>query len=193
MTQNINILALDVETGGVNPGVDSLLEVGMVATFKDGTRARTFQSYIKEEQYHVTAGAMAVNKLNLAEVYEKGEDPYTVTQHMIEFINNSYPGGKDDYVLIGHNMALDKFMIKELFASVGEDMDAHMNYRFIDTSALIQAGKDMGIIPQEVSGSLHKFADYYNLPTGNTHTAVDDCWTTIFVYEKLKELFGGKA
>lgn len=190
----LNYLVLDVETGGTNPGEDSLLEVGMLAVFNDGRRARAFQAYHQEEQYRVTAGAMGVNKLDLVKVYEQGKVSDTLVYDMIKFVESAFPEGKNSFVLMGHNMAMDKYFIKTLFESVGCDMDEHFNYRFIDTAALILAAKDMGIVPQEVSGGLQNFAAHYNLPTGNAHSAVDDCWTTLYAYEYLTKLItGGNA
>ncbi|MNQ32099.1 hypothetical protein D3C85_454860 [compost metagenome] len=186
----MNFVVLDVETGGLKPGRHSLLEVGMVA-YKDGQITGEFSSYVAADEYIVMPKAMEVNGLNLAEVAAKGLWPMELVLAIIKFIKESFDS-KDDYQLLGHNLSLDKYMMKHLFEQAGQDMDDHMSYRMVDTTTMIALCKELGLLPEDTPRSLHKVAEQLNvLKRGSEHTALGDAHTTLAVYEELLRLLKG--
>lgn len=186
----MNFIAFDIESGGLEPGRHSLLEVGLVA-YKDGKVVDTFQSFVAAEEYVVTPKAMEVNGLKLNEVAAKGLWPVELVLAIIKFIQRNFES-KDDYQLLGHNPSLDKYMIRHLFKQAGQNMDDHISYRVVDTTTMITLCKELGLLPADVSRKLHAVAEHLGvLKRGSEHTALGDAHTTIAVYEALFVLLKG--
>lgn len=180
-------LVIDTETGGTLPGRHSLLEVGMAA-YKDGVIVDTDSFYIREEEYLVTPKAMEINKLNLANVYLKGVTPSAAVNYIQNFVMRNF-GFEKPAMMLGHNPRFDRDFIKQMFLDYNEDIDKWIHYRTVDTMTMIQVARDMGWLPQEAPTSLLAFAKFMGYEPKGEHTALGDVGTTIWVYEKLLDIF----
>lgn len=179
----MELLFLDTETGGLNPSSQSLLQVGLVAYCDGKIKDKKFIS-IKEEEYYITAEAMMYNGLDLYnDVYKNGLRTEEAVEEIIKFIQISF---KSKPILVGHNVALDKYFLKKLFETEYEDMDEYISYRMIDTMSLIWGLHMVGKLPIEACSSSGAF-DYFNIDVKGRHTAIGDCLGTVELYEKLLE------
>lgn len=182
-------LVVDTETGGLIPGRHSLLEVGLAA-YKGGEIVGRKQIYIEEAEYTVTPKAMEINKLDLAEVAKQGVPAYVALLNITGFLKQHF--GTEPPKMLGQNVRFDREFIKHLFMRNNYDIDKFIHYRVMDIQVLAQAAKDIGYLPEEVSTGLHKLAKFFGYEPKGAHTAMGDIDTTVFVYERLLELFKHK-
>lgn len=180
----MELLFLDTETGGLDPFKDSLLQVGLVA-YIDGKIADKKFISIKQESYSVTAEALKYNKLDLyKDVYENGCKPREALDEVIDFIQRNF---NDRPILVGHNVSLDKYFLKQLFNKQNESIDKHINHRMIDTMSLLWGLHIANRIPKEACSSDGAFK-YFNIEVKNRHNALDDCTATVKLYEELIQM-----
>jgi DNA polymerase III epsilon subunit-like protein len=184
------LIFVDVETGGLDPQVHSLLEVGLVA-YENGDVWHEDKFYIKHDEYVVTADALRVNGLDLRAIHEAGITKETAVrriENLVRFIKPSEPP-----VLVGHNVDFDRRFLMALFAGEGKSLDDVINHRTMDTAGTIRFLKEAGLLPHDFPGSLHKAARALGYEPQGEHTAMGDIRTTIFVFEQLMKIVkGGK-
>ena len=176
----MNLLFIDTETGGLNPSLNSLLQVGMVA-YVNGKITNSYEFSIKKENYNITAFSLKFNGLDLYEdIYKNGINERQAVEDIIDFITNNF---KDTPILVGHNPSIDKYMIRELFNRCALDMDKYISHRMIDTMSLLWGLYFAGKIPIEACSSDGAF-DYFNIQINNRHKALEDCLATVKLFEK---------
>lgn len=180
----MKLLFLDTETGGLNPNVNSLLQVGLVA-YDDGKIIDTKEFSIKEDCYNVTAFSLKFNCLNLYEdIYRYGLSKDEAVQEIIHFTHKNF---EEIPILVGHNPSIDKYMVRELFNKCSLDMDKYISHRMIDTMSLIWGLNIVGKLPIETCSSNGAFK-YFNINVEKRHHALDDCVATVKLYEELIKL-----
>lgn len=182
-------LGIDTETGGIVETETSLL------TFYGGLFDKNL-NYIKginmaiqpdDGIFHVTGGAMRVNKINL-HAHSKGAIYYSKAQpHLINFLSESSQDGKVKLKLFGQNVAFDqKYTWHHLVPK--EIWDQFVSYRVHDTAGLAVELKELGLLPANVSTSLHGLCKYFGITNYNAHTAKEDVMATAQVLKKLRQL-----
>jgi len=177
-------LFIDTETGGLDPFKHSLLQVGLVAYANGGIEDK-IEISIKENSYNVSMDALKYNGLDLYEdIYKVGVTKDVAVDKIIEFIERNF---KDKPVLAGHNLSLDKYMLRQLLKVKGINMDEYINHRMIDTMSLLWGLYIAGKIPLEACSSSGAL-DYFGIEVKNKHRALEDCMGTIEVFEKIKKL-----
>lgn len=186
------LLFVDVETGGLNPKEHSLLSVGL-AVWESGVIIDKVEYFVAEDKYNVTAKAMEINKLNLAEVYEKGISTEELSSEIHNFVKKHFTKesifGKA--TLAGWNVAFDIAFLKELFVKNDREelFNSTFSYRNIDIAGIVAFYNLMNVFysTQEI-GSLDSAMKYFNLSCENRHSALGDVEVTIQVFNKLCEL-----
>jgi DNA polymerase III epsilon subunit-like protein len=188
----MRILALDVETGGLDPRKHSLLQVGLIAYDSETAQILgTDEFTIRRHTYDTTPEAMRVNNLYLDQVYANGETPADAAERIINFIRRHFGEiiNRDDRpLLLGHNVAFDKYFLQyQIFDAVGMDMDKYISHRLIDVMSILHGLRLSGKIPP-ISLSSKGAAEYFGIENKMAHTAVSDAYTTLQVFENAIHL-----
>ena len=161
-------VALDVETTGLNPKLDKIIEIGMVRV-RAGEIAAEFETFVNpgralEERITELTG---IRDEQLADAPDISE----VISETLQFI-----GGD---ILVGHGILFDYSFVKR----------AAVNKRFvfekegIDTLRLAKA-----FLPELQSRSLPFLCHYYEIEH-NAHRALPDAKAASELYRKLAMLF----
>lgn len=138
-------VALDVETGGLDDRVHSLLQVGAVEVLPDLRPGRWVELSVCENPLVVTPGAMAVNKIDVRELDPEEHNPEKVAFALSEFfwaIGSPSDGVPAigvvqlpvDIVLVNWNVGFDYRFLRRLPLDryLG---DVRLSYRTIDVAS----------------------------------------------------------
>lgn len=134
-------LFVDTETGGLTPK-SSLLTVSCILVDKDfhiipvDEHNPGLYLRIKHEEYALTAGALSVNKINIADHHESGttlrDAKYLLNQYLKKATMIT---GKRRFVPAGHNVAFDvQFLRAYLIDDAG--WDEYFTYPAFDTASI---------------------------------------------------------
>lgn len=179
-------LFLDTETGGLDPGQHSLLSLGLVVG--DGGVARdTLEILVKHEPYVVSAGGMAVNRIDLVQHDRQALDAARALEAFEHFLDRHFPAG-DPITLVGHNVAFDRQFLGAFLARNGRALEPRISHRSVDTHSIAAALRDAGRLPLESLGLTSLLAHFgIAVPEEQRHTALGDALGTFAVYWKLVE------
>lgn len=200
----MRLLFVDTETGGLDPTKHSLLQIGLVCYDSEAREILAQKKInVKHDEYVVTAKAMQINGINLVNLDASGNDTWGALMQVINFLEGYFPmkiqstsdrdvvGARPSkpIVMVGHNLILDKGMLHKLFDEFGMSLDSWISYRSIDTMSFLYALQFLGKIPAEVDG-LFEAAQHFGITQLRPHDALDDCLTTIQVFERCLDLMG---
>lgn len=182
----VELLFIDVETGGINPFESSLLEVGMIHVIYDIDLKKcesinTLNFPIKQDPYIVSGAAMKYNKINLFDdIYSCGISKKEMVEKIINFLDqfNSKP------ILVAHNYYFDKIFLKKLFYDCSYELDNYISHRSIDTMTLLYNLHFNNKIPDKALSGNGAF-EYFEINVDNRHRAISDCKATIELFEKI--------
>ena len=158
---------IDVETTGLDPRKNAMIEVGVVKLSADTLEEiDTYSSLIKlDPTALVEPRAMAVNRINTADL-ETSPELKDVMICVSHFIMGT--------VLTGHNVQFDRGFLMAAFEKAGVQCP-QIEYHSLDTASLawplLRQGKVPGV-------SLKHLADYFNLSRENEHRALFDARRT---------------
>jgi len=168
----MNYLFLDAETGGLTPD-HSLLEVGAILTDCELAPLATYRALIRHPHYVVTARALAVNGLSIAQCETDGVS-LTEAGNALLALGPAVPAG--------WNVAFDVAFVRAWLpaATVG------WPYQLLDVQSayLLRFG---------VLGSLRTAARQANVINPAPHRALGDCETTLGVARWLRGLLPPEA
>lgn len=181
----MKFIAFDIESGGI--GTDkTLLTVYLALLDKELNTLADIELYIKPDDgvYHVTAGGLEVNKINLVE-----HDKVAITYKqagtaLYTFLSRNVP---PDIKLIplGHGIAFDCNFLQETIISKGS-WQKFVSYRCMCTSSIARFLMECGKLSSGLSGSLESLSEYFGVKkTGDYHNAKVDTLATIEVYKNL--------
>jgi len=168
-------LVVDVETTGLSPDKDELIEIGAIKVF-EGESAEIFQALIGiqgmipphiEKLTGITNEALAKNGRELGEV-------------MREF--HAFAGGLP---IVSHNVGFDMGFLRAAYEKCA--LPAPVN-SCVDT--LRMARKLLDDPSDYKLGTLLK---YFGIERANAHRGMGDCDATKTLYEKLRAIAGGDA
>ncbi|MCL6477794.1 MAG: DNA polymerase III subunit epsilon [Peptococcaceae bacterium] len=155
-------VALDLETTGLDPELDSIIEVGMVKV-RDGEIIDTFHTLVdpgKKLPLKIRK-LTGINELMLA-----GAPP-------VDRIRDDLAGFIDGEIILGHNIAFDMGFIE---SSLGK---AVHNPAF-DTLELARV-----IMPSAGSYRLSDLCSLIGLEVGESHRALEDARAVVFLFQHL--------
>lgn len=186
------IVVLDVETGGLDPVQHSILSVGAVVGDLDtGIIEGTFHAPVEWPVYRVTAGALAVNDIDLRTFDGPFVtwSPEEIKERFRNFILGSYYnasswdkiGGQEKPRLAGHSIAFDIAFYKQ----VDPDFLEMFKRRTIDTSSIVALDCELGRVPAGV-GSLVSACKHYGIEPWQAHEALGDAKATFQLLCKLR-------
>jgi DNA polymerase III alpha subunit (gram-positive type) len=186
MLENLNAIFVDTETGGLDPTKHSLLSFGALF-IKNGVPVDEHEWFIAPDNglYRVTADAMKINKIDLAEHQEKAKDRYTIMRQFIDVMFKSTVGYQRPF-LAGHNIQFDKAFLKEQL--LPDAVFEAMSHRMIDTCSIARVLVDAGLIPEEAHSS-QGLIDFFKIEVkGQRHSALSDAWVAWDLYQAMVKL-----
>lgn len=174
------IVAVDVETGGTDPWLHSLLEVGLV-----GPSGEELRLYVREPELSVEREALKVNNIDLEVVRDEGVLPAEALRQIERFLApiaqrcaEQRPDRRGAPLLFGaHNAHFDwGFLLRlEHLALEPGFFRRFFSHRLVDTHALQLALASAGAMPSEFVGTIDAWSYLgAEIPPGDLHTALGD-------------------
>lgn len=134
-------LFIDTETGGLTPQY-SLLTVSCILADKDfnvvpvDAHSPGLYLSLKHDEYVLTAGALSVNKINIATHHDAAADMPAARNALRQFLQRATTiTGKKRLVPAGHNVAFDVQFLRAYMLDA-ETWDQYFTYPFLDTAAV---------------------------------------------------------
>lgn len=166
-------IALDVETTGLDPAKDKLLEIG-AAKIQDGKICETYGTLIDtgmpvpfriQQLTGITDG-----------MRKNGKPAGTAIREFLSFCG--------ELPVLGHNVQFDFGFLKQTAVNEGLSFEKEA----LDTLKIAR-----GVLPDIPSRTLTAMCAYYQIDPGNSHRALDDALSAHKVLWKLWEEFGEQA
>ena len=158
-------IALDLETTGLNPAYDRIIEIGM-AKVEQGNVAATYSTLINPG---ITVGERVVELTGIHnnELTDKPRIEDEI-RNILDFIG--------DYPILGHNIIFDYSFLKK----------AAVNNNLVFPSAGIDTLKmARRILPELEHKKLDYLCEYLKIDPGNSHRALDDALSASGIYWKM--------
>ncbi len=162
-------IALDLETTGLNPKKDRIIEIG-AAKIIDGKIVDKFDTLVNAE----IKLEPTVTKITgiTQEMMEDGMDSKQAVKELVEFC--------EEYTLLGHNIQFDFSFVKRNAVNMGFSFEK----MGIDTLKLARR-----FLPELEKRSLEYLCEYYKIDHINAHRAYCDALATKELYDILTDSF----
>ena len=167
--QNTDYVVFDLETTGLSPVKNEIIEIGAVKVNKEGQIVETFTTLVKPSQ---PVSEFIQNLTGISN--EMLKDAPSIYVALPRFAN--FAG---DAILVGHNVTFDIAFIQQK-AKIYKDMN-FMN-PYIDTLSLTR-----NVYPNLKSYKLQDLIKEFDLKTFAAHRALADVVATQQLYELLKQ------
>lgn len=185
-------LFIDTETGGLTPQ-HSLLTVSCIGVDENfnvvpvDDNQRGLYLKIKHEEYALTAGALAVNKIDVTQHHTSGVSLQDAQIALRQFVASVLrKTGKKRLVPAGHNVGFDVQFIRANLLTNSE-WDEFFTYPALDTAAVARFLTAAGM--HDGGYSLARLRDKFTPHMrGNLHNAETDNLTTIELAKKFVSL-----
>lgn len=161
-------VALDLETTGLNPSTDRIIEIG-AAKVIDGVIVSTFTTLVNP-QVPVSSKVNKLTGIN-SQMLENQPLIGDVIADVIEYT--------EDIPILGHNVIFDFSFLKK--AAVNNKLNFERDG--IDTLKMARR-----ILPNLEHKGLEYLCNYFSIYPENNHRALDDALSALKLYEKLYEL-----
>ena len=161
-----NLVSLDLETTGLSPGKDKIIEIGAVKTDSNGNQIEEFNSL-------VNPGILISDFIeNLTGI---SNDDVLNSLKFVEIVDE-FQSFLDDSIIIGHNIEFDlRFLSEE---------GLKLNNKFVDTWRFSQI-----MLPDLLDLSLGSICNYLDINQQNAHRALSDSKFTLEVFLLLSEKY----
>ncbi|MBN2095840.1 DEAD/DEAH box helicase family protein [Candidatus Peregrinibacteria bacterium] len=156
-------VVLDLETSGIDPKRDDIIEVAMVR-YENGKEVKRYDDLIKID-YELPKIITVITGITDQDLRENGQDRKAVFKEIESALQGAY--------LIAHNIDFDAGFLK----AKGIDLDV---LGFIDTIPLAQI-----LYSQAASYSLESLADDLDIKHVNKHRAMGDVEATLELFKKM--------
>lgn len=163
-----NIVALDLETTGVSPDNDRIIEIGM-ARIVDGKVVATYNQLI-DPQITLSSRITEITGITQLDLADKPtiED---VIDEVLSFIGDS--------VILGHNVKFDYSFLK---------VAASKNKKIVPNKVIDTLKIARKLLITAPSKKLTFLCEYFGIDPGHSHRAFDDAISAYRVYEKLSAI-----
>lgn len=163
-------IAVDVETTGLNPARDRLLEIGAIKVCR-GKPAETYGVLINTGM-PVPARIQELTGIT-DEMQKTGKKAGEAIREFLEF-RGALP-------VVGHNVSFDFGFLKQAAADGGFSFETEA----LDTLKIARK-----VLPGLPSKTLGAMCSYYGIDPGNAHRALDDARSAHGLLQKMWEQFG---
>lgn len=162
-------IAFDVETTGLNPVQDEIIEIGALKV-REGRVAERFIEFIRPSS-SISSFVSELTGITDAMVAE-ARPRKDVIRDFLAFC--------EDDVLVGHNISFDYGFVKTDAAASGMDFEK----KGIDTLKIARQA-----LPGLGSKSLESLCEYYGILNNSAHRAYHDALATAKLYQTLAHYF----
>ena len=176
------LVAIDVETTGVNPFVHQLLSVALVPIGREGP---SLELHVRYPNLNWSNFGYR-NYLQFRERWSNEAVDAKVALHRIEKFISAIGGGRP-VTPVGHNVGFDIAFLRQLAAATGHDEVQGLSHRSLDTHTLLYIAWMQGRIPSDARTSDGAFRCFGLKPTGR-HTAIGDALATKDLFLRLVDL-----
>lgn len=160
--------AVDIETTGLNPKYDDIIEIGAVK-FRGGKAEESFQSLINPG-YKISNEIIRLTGIT-NQMLSKAKPVYEVLLGFLEFA--------EDSIIVGHNVNFDiSFISNNCMSYFGRPFEND----FIDTMRLSR-----NLFPEEGHHRLCDLINRFSVAETVEHRALSDAIQTAMCYEYMKE------
>jgi DNA polymerase III epsilon subunit-like protein len=189
-------VAMDSETGGLNPKQVDVLSLYMAVTDEDFKVLEELDLKLKpNDRLPVVEGqAMAVNNIDIEKHLS---DPNTITyleakKKIIAFAKKylKKKGRYSNLIVLGQNVMFDLGFIWEHIVPK-EEWETIFSYNVEDTKTASLFLKRCGWLPKEI-GTLKSLVEYFDIPRREAHEAKGDVHMTLDVYKAMIALMKSK-
>lgn len=160
-----SFVALDVETSGLSPDNDKIIEIGM-AKILDGELIDKYSALINPQR------VIPPNIVELTGITQDMLDDKPAIEELIgdilEFIG--------DYPILGHNVNFDYGFLKKAAVNNGHTFEK----QGIDTLKLARR-----LLPEVEHKNLDYLCSYFGIDAGNSHRAYDDAVSAWKLFMRL--------
>lgn len=195
----MNILFLDIETTGLNPYSNQILQVS--ARFdKDGDEISSFNRMIAMSKpvsasamvsnpmlaSQVSLGALKVNRRSILNNLEGMSESGALEQFLdwIVELATKY----DKFVVCGHNVHFDINFLKQRSLYLGySDFDDLFGHRYLDTATIGLYLMEKGVLPIEKAG-IDNLVEYFGLNNEKLHDSEIDVEMTANIFYAMLEI-----
>lgn len=163
-------IAVDLETTGLNPKLDKIIEIGAVRV-EDGREVDRFETFVNpcrilEEKIRRLTG---ISDDQLASAPEIGE----VLPYFLQFAK--------ELPLLGHHIIFDYSFLKKAAVNLGRPFEREG----IDTLEIARK-----FMPQDEKKNLKDACRYYGVEEEPSHRALSDAKAAHQLYQNMKKNFG---
>lgn len=169
-TRMTSYVCFDLETTGLSPDKDEIIEIGAVKVI-EGKVVDRFMRLIKPDQRisEIVTGITGISN----EMVATAGPTDRIVFDFLQFC--------EDYPILGHNLMFDyRFMCR--YAK-----KYYMNFEKTGIDTLKIARKVLSELP---SRSLESLCDHYGIVNGSAHRAYHDALATAKIYQTLKHYYG---
>lgn len=162
-------IAVDIETTGLKPGRDEIIEIGAVK-YEEGKIISTFSSFIKP---NVSLPERIVSLTGITDdMLFNAKEESTVMADFLDFAEGE--------VILGHNVLFDFSFLKTAAKKIGRTFER----KGIDTLRLARA-----LHPEFPNKTLDYMCEQYGIVREKKHRAFDDAIAAARLYEHIFERF----
>ncbi|MFL2095550.1 exonuclease domain-containing protein [Marinilactibacillus psychrotolerans] len=163
-----NFTIIDIETTGLDPRYDEIIEVSAIKISNDQVVER-FSSLIKSE-YSIDSFITELTGIT-NDMVKKAPEGKEVLTKFLEFVN--------DDVVVGYNVHFD---VNFLYDNILEVLDQHFSNTIVDVMRIAKK-----VIKDTKNYKLQTVAAYYNVSSETMHRGEADCLTCFKCFLNLKQ------
>lgn len=159
-------VVVDLETTGLSAKKDAIIEIGAIKVFLGQTNHLTFQAFVNPNRPIPTR---ITEITGITDEMVAGEETIdAVMPQFLDFI--------EDFPLAAYNAPFDMSFLQTSTAN----LSLSLNNPSIDVLTTARE-----TLPDLQNHKLTTLAKHFNIDTPRSHRALDDCLTTLHVYDRL--------
>lgn len=180
-----NLIVVDTETTGANVFTNSILSYAFVPMTCDDTLEGYVDDFSGQPWSEVAESYFRETK---KEWSENKKSPSAALHTIEAYLSELSPG--EDMMLVGHNVAFDRYFLERMAFEAGRSRIAGLSHRSIDTHSLLMSLSILGLIPESATSSSGAFK-YFGISPSNSkrHTAIGDAIATKRLFSLIIENF----